>query len=159
MRTLTRWLSGIALSLVSVTGLLVSTAPAAEAVSTPCIQQNFSYSLTKKPCVTHLQTMLNAVFAEDYASSDSRLGAKRHLVVDGKYGTETQKAVTRLEQSAYGYTWSGKYVLFSVEGATGKQVWAFVCWWEMGKSAANKAGCVEGDLYFKAVGLTETPHN
>jgi peptidoglycan hydrolase-like protein with peptidoglycan-binding domain len=158
MRTLARRLSSVALSLASITGLIVATAPAAEA-ATPCIQQNFGYSLSKKTCVTYLQTMLNMVFAEDHASTDSRLGAKRVLTVDGKYGTETQKAVTRLQQNAYGYTWSGKHVLLSVDGDTGKQVWAFVCWWELGKSAANKAGCVEGDLYFESVGLTETPHS
>jgi hypothetical protein len=152
MHTITRRLAGVALSLASVTGLFVATAPQAEA-ATACANQVFSYSLTTKTCVKYLQTLVNQIFAMDTWPSDGR-----HITVDGKYGTDTKSAVTKIEKYAVLYKpGSSTPVYAKVDGVTGVQMWTMLCG-EGSGSAKSSAGCAALNTPYDAIALSESPH-
>lgn len=136
MRTITRRLAGAALSLVTVGGLLVVTAPAAEA-ATACANQTFSYSLTTKTCVQYIQRLVNVVYGRDH----DLLGGTRVLTTDGKYGTQTKSAVTNLQRHLV-LKKGSSLVRGTVDGQTGVQTWTLLCaYGELDTPAWSKAGC------------------
>lgn len=153
MRTITRRLAGAALSLVSVGGLLVVTAPAAEA-ATACANQTFSYSLTTKTCVIYLQRLVNEAYAFDAKYTGHQLGTKRVLDDDGKYGDKTRSAVRNIQEHLMLFKTSNyaNYTWAKVDGVTGLQTWTFLCdgpvsdsWW--------KAGCDKLDTPYVHTGI------
>ncbi len=158
MRTLTRRLAAVALSLVSIPGFFVATAPAAEAAEV-CANRVFSYSLTSKTCVVYLQKLVNVVYRID-SDRERYLGAKRVLDTDGKYGDLTRSAVTNIQRHLQLYKASG-YTPAKVDGVTGEQTWVVLCTFgDRGDHATYvKAGCDDQDTSFYWGKLVRASHS
>jgi hypothetical protein len=139
MHTITRRLAGVALSLASVSGLFVATAPQAEAANA-CVNQVFSTSLTTKTCVRYLQRMVSLAYTN--AVDGAALGGKRTLDPDGKYGDLTTSAVRNIQKHLWLYKTSG-FTAATVDGKTGSQTWFYLCWVteDRDQSLAASAGC------------------
>lgn len=153
MRTITRGLAGAALSLVSVGGLLVVTAPAAEA-ATACANQTFSYSLTVKTCVRYIQKLVNVAYGMDH----DLLGGMRVLDPDGKYGSQTKSAVTNLQRHLV-LKKGSSLVRGTVDGQTGVQTWTLLCsYGEQDPTSASKAGCSALDTPYSRAYLELKTH-
>ncbi len=153
MRTLTRRLAGAALSLASVAGLFVATAPPAEALD-GCANHVYSYSLTTKTCVVYLQRLVNEAYAFDAKYGGHQLGTKRVLDDDGKYGDKTRSAIRNIQEHLMLFKTNNynSYAMAKVDGQTGVQTWTFLCdgpvsdsWW--------KAGCDKLDTPYLHTGI------
>jgi len=153
MHTITRRLAGVALSLASVTGLFVATAPAAEAV-TICANNTYDYSLTTKSCVKYLQDLLNDTYAFDAKYTGHILGTKRVLDPDGKYGSATQSAVTNLQKHIILFkVKNGPFTHAKVDGVAGIQTWSFLCYFSPANTHWYNAGCDKIDTPYADAGL------
>lgn len=152
MRTLTRQVSSVVLGLASVTGLLVMSAPEAEA-ATPCVKQSFGYDLATKQCVVYLQKLVNSIYAQPEAAA--RLGGKRTLEVDGKYGDKTVSAVTNIQKHANVQKPSLTWIAVSERGTSKTQTWAVLCLLGTGSSTKSSAGCSSANLSYVGAEIPE----
>lgn len=139
MRTLLHRLAGLILGVGLLAGSFVTLAPTAEAAATPCVDQVFNYSLTTKTCVTYIQKMKNSIY------SNSAYPLKpRTVSVDGKYGTQTQSAITDLQAHAWIQKTNLKFYAVGVDGTTGTQTWWILC--TFSKVSTTAAGCKDSNF-------------
>lgn len=127
--------------------------PSASAAS-PCYNQVFRSSNTSKTCVKYIQQLVNSTFARH----GLMFGSPAKLVVDGKYGPKTIKAIKKIQaHSIVTIKKTGKDVLLKKDGITGKQTWAAICSLG-GTSAYSKAGCSSMWKDFSGVELSPKGH-
>lgn len=119
----------------------------AQTASAACADNVYSYNLTVQTCVKYIQALSNQV----YANNSNILGTRTPLVVDGKFGSKTQSAITNIQaHSSVTIKDTWQTVLLTKDGIVGRQTWAILCTYSSDYSTYSAAGCLNSNFVFKA---------